>query len=277
MVLIADTIHYSCHIHANDPGKPWLLMLHGFMGSKRSFSHLTESLQSFCNPVTLDLAGHGKTLAAADPSLYSAGRQTRQVLSVIDRLAPDPLYLYGYSMGGRLAFHLLAANSALFHGALIESAHCGMLSEEDRSIRRETDILRAAAIRENYPAFVESWVKMPMFGGSASSAAFSQRELMLNQRPECMAASLLGFGAGTMPPVCGRLAELRLPIRLLAGEQDKPYAERMDSIRRLNPRFILEVIKGASHRIHHDDAEAVVHAIRRLITETEESRVPQKS
>ena len=277
MVLAIDSIRYHCEIHANHPDRPWLLMLHGFMGSGRTFSHLFEELKQVCNPVTIDLAGHGKTIAPANPVFYSVQRQKRQLFSIISRLALHPLYLYGYSMGGRLAFQLLAAKPTLFRGVMIESAHCGIISEDERAKRKASDASRAEEIRKNYPAFVENWQKQSLFRAEGGTTGFGLRETMIRQNAECMAASLLGFGAGVMRPVCHQLSTLEVPTLLIAGEMDLAYLSRMETIAATNPRFKRMIASGAGHRVHQDRPEEVSDAILHFVNRSESADVPEES
>lgn len=274
MILIADNISYHCEIHSNDPEKPWLLMLHGFLGTGRSFSHLTEQFQTFCNPVTIDLAGHGKTVTPPDPSFYFAERQREQLVSILRRLSLKPLYIYGYSMGGRLAFQLLKTNSRLFKGAIIESSHCGIRSDQERNSRIDIDRARAADIRTHYREFVTNWMDMPMFLKSSMEQDSPYFNSMFQQNPENMACSLLGFGAGGMPPVCSSLSELSIPMLLIAGELDKTYREKMVAISRLNKNFKFETVKGAAHRVHYDQPDILLNVIYRFISGTGRSAVP---
>ncbi|MDZ7718962.1 MAG: 2-succinyl-6-hydroxy-2,4-cyclohexadiene-1-carboxylate synthase [Balneolaceae bacterium] len=255
MLLYSDSFYYHCTVHQSEPELPYLLMLHGFMGSEKVFEHFIRELNSFCNPITIDLAGHGETESPADSTFYSAERQVQQLHSIIRRLQVDNLYLYGYSMGGRLAFQMIASHPDLFSGVMIESSHCGIASEKARINRQKLDEKRAQRIEQNYDDFIENWMDLPLFKHTPNPMKSVYKKIMEAQNPKTLSASLRGFGAGIMPPVCDKLNETDLPITLIAGEHDEKYVERMSEIHQQTDRSRLKIIKNAGHRVHADQPE----------------------
>lgn len=265
MRLYTDSLYYHCAIHQSKPGLPYLIMLHGFMGSEKVFEHLLDDLFSFCNPITIDLAGHGETESPADPMLYSAERQVKQVHSIIQRLQFDNLFLYGYSMGGRLAFQLISSPPKLLSGAIIESSYCGIVTKTARTERKKLDEKRAQQIEQNFVKFIEDWMKLPLFQHTPEKMKSVYKEVMKAQNPMTIAASLRGFGAGMMPPVCDKISEIDLPLTLIAGELDQKYVNRMSEIQKSNDRSDFHIIKDAGHRIHADQPEKFVEILKEAL------------
>lgn len=50
--------------------KPYLLLLHGVMSSRSQWLANVEELQKFCNPVLVELLGHGRSPSPIDPACY---------------------------------------------------------------------------------------------------------------------------------------------------------------------------------------------------------------
>lgn len=256
--------HYSLHGDRSSAEKPALLMLHGFMGSGKSFAHLTETLSDFCRPVTLDLLGHGRSGGGTDPERYRTARQADDLRRLIRHLDLHPLYLHGYSMGGRLALHYALSRGNRLRGLILESVNPGLKTPEERSERRNTDEQRARAIEKDFGQFLEEWRNLPLFhppdeadpGGeripSYRRRLMSYRAIQSAQRPRQMAASLRGFGTGHMPAVWDRLGELDLPTLILAGEGDRKYCELSSEINTMIPGSRMERVPGAGHRVHLD-------------------------
>lgn len=266
MKITTDSFKYYINVRQSDPDLPYLLMFHGFMGRGMSFKPLVNSLKPFCNPVTVDLAGHGRTTSPEDPEYYSAERQIAHWESILNQLELENLFIYGYSMGGRLAFQLLASYPERFSGALIESAHCGIFSEAEREKRKEKDEERAAEMINHFDEFIEDWQKMPLFYAPGSDSSDGHyEEIMRKQKPELLRASLLGFGAGSMPPVCNKLTDIELPVTLLAGEYDKKYCRILSDISKLNPGFTFVKAEGAAHRVHRDRPDTLIMELRLLL------------
>ncbi|MCC5914792.1 MAG: alpha/beta fold hydrolase [Balneolaceae bacterium] len=252
-------------IHSSRSGLPWLLMLHGFMGSGQLFSHLIPKLSEFCNPITIDLAGHGESDAPEDEKAFLAERQVEQIRSVIERISPEHLFAYGYSMGGRLLFQLITKHPELFRGAIVESSHCGITDAILRNERRDADFRRAEAIEENFTEFIENWGELPLFAATPEIHKKRYLDLMRRQSPGAMANSLRMFGAGIMPPVCRELRTLPMPLYLVAGERDLKYADRMAEMAAICPKAEFRLVKDAGHRIHTDQPDELTELIQTFI------------
>ncbi|TVQ02094.1 MAG: alpha/beta fold hydrolase [Balneolaceae bacterium] len=250
MRIFSDSINYHCTLHQADKRLPVLLMLHGFMGSARVFKPLIEKLSFFCNPLTIDLAGHENTQTPPDAALFSAERQSAQLHSVLGRLQLERLYLYGYSMGGRLAFQLMARYPNHFSGAIIESAHCGITDESERKNRVKADYERIRIIESDFELFIENWKKHELFDNTPAEMEKLYSSVMASQKPDLMAASLRGFGAGVMPHVCDHLKESGIRLKLISGSLDETYVKRMQEIQSVNPLITLDIVEDAGHRVH---------------------------
>ncbi len=239
-------------------------MLHGFMGSGKVFSHLIPDLIKSFTPVTIDLAGHGSTYTPADPVQFKTELQTAQLHSLFRRFGTEKYYLYGYSMGGRLALQYAARYPGQLSGLCIESAHCGIESEDERAKRVETDSGRALLLQENYNRFITEWARLPLFSFTPEPFKKLYLQIAAAQNPDCMAVSLRGFGAGVMPAMCEKLMALNLPLFYLAGEADKKYVQVMKEMKECTPLSELITVGGAGHRVHTDRPESVIQALRQL-------------
>ena len=263
--LIAGSVKYSCTIHKSNSDYPYLLMLHGFMGSADVFNPLIEPLKTFCNPITIDLAGHGRTETPDVDGILSCENKVNQLQSVLDRLSFSNLFIYGYSMGGRLAFQLISNSSDYFDGAIIESAHCGIKEEDQRQERRLLDSARADSAESGYPEFVDNWIKLPLFANTPKKAAENYETIIRAQSPALMARSLREFGSGVMPAVCNNLP-LDFPIHLISGSLDTKYVQLQKDVADQSVNFNHHIIEEAGHRVHADKPLEVVNIIKDAIT-----------
>jgi len=255
---------YYLKVHQNDPDLPFLVLMHGFMGSGEVFEPLISDLSTFSNPVTIDLCGHGKTVTPTNPSRFETAEQVKDLKSILDRLQFSDLFLYGYSMGGRLALQYTVNYPGNLKGLILESTHCGISDSAERKKRRETDQKRAEEIRINFPDFLDEWMKMPLFRSSDNEMYES---VMQKQNPELMAASLLGFGAGEMPSICDKLEQITTKSLLIAGSEDQKYVEKMSEMAHLMDHAKLEIVQSAGHRVHSDKPGKFVKIINQFISE----------
>lgn len=265
MKLFCKGTYYHLTIHQNKRPLPYLLLFHGFMGSSEAFKPLAGRLLQSCNPVTIDLLGHGSTIAENDPERFTAHRQVKDIVSLLNRLQLPNLFLYGYSMGGRLAQQLAIFEPSRFSGLILESTHCGITERTERDKRAESDKIQAKEIEKNFERFLEHWVSLPLFESPEGASHFNYRPVLSSQKPELMAASLVGFGAGSMPPVCDKLRSLNIPLGMIAGSTDQKYVDKMGKIAQLCPGAIFKIIDTAGHRVHADQPEATAKFITQFL------------
>ncbi|MDZ7659794.1 2-succinyl-6-hydroxy-2,4-cyclohexadiene-1-carboxylate synthase [Fodinibius sp.] len=259
---------YAVQIHQRDDSLPWLLMLHGFMGDHRVFDHLIDKLTVSCNPVSIDLLGHGQSSKPTDPARYNESHQIDDIVKLIYGLNLSPLLLYGYSMGGRLALKTALHKPTLFNGLALESTNCGISDPQKRKDRQKVDAARAKRIEEDFEKFLANWSKLDLFKSPASTdenLARKYQNIQLEQSPNALANSLYGFGAGSMSPACDALSTLDLPVLLLAGSADKKYQCINQYLLEQLPNATFSSIK-AGHRIHLDNPDELTEKIRDFIT-----------
>lgn len=268
MKIYSAPINYHCTIHQSKKNLPYLLLLHGFMGSEQSFRHLIEPLAKFCNPVTIDLAGHGQSGRTHEPNHYSAQKQASDIHSILSRLGREPWNLYGYSMGGRLVYQLITHFPDWFQSAFIESAHCGINGFKERFERKRDDEQKALKIESDYKSFLESWNKNPLFSQTETAMTSHYNKQMEEQDPPSMAASLRGFGAGVMPSVCESIHEISFPVYLISGENDKKYVDLSEKIQSGGSTFTHHIIPKAGHRVHLDQPHLLIEFIQSKLNST---------
>ncbi|MGF1671876.1 MAG: alpha/beta fold hydrolase [Balneolaceae bacterium] len=262
MKLFVNHIFYHLEIHQNSKNKPYLLFLHGFMGSGKVFDKIIPLITEFCNPVTIDLLGHGMTEGTEDPSRFECEHQVNDLISILDRLKLKNLFLYGYSMGARLSLQTILHSAKFFSGCILESTHCGIENLKERQERRIIDKKRADSILQEFDQFLKNWNEKQLFKCSSDKSSAGYKTIQMSQKPEYMAASLLGFGAGTMPPVCEKLSQLKLPVLCLAGSEDQKYAESMRKLSGLFSEADFKVIPKSGHRIHLDQPKSAANEIK---------------
>jgi 2-succinyl-6-hydroxy-2,4-cyclohexadiene-1-carboxylate synthase len=165
--------------------------------------------------------------------------------------------LLGYSMGGRIA--LYTAFSGYFRALVLESASPGVAGSRERRERRSADEALAQRIeRDGIPAFVSYWESQPLFA-SQNSLSTDRRALLheqrLRNRPDGLASSLRGAGAGTQPDLHGKLPTLHLPVLLIAGALDTKYCAIAHDMAACLPAAKVEMVDHAGHTVHVEQPE----------------------
>jgi len=267
MKLISNGLEYYAEIKQNRPELPYLLMLHGFMGSGRVFEPLMNDLSDFCNPVTLDLAGHGRSTGSSNPDRYKTDLQLSDLKSIISRFRFSQLILYGYSMGGRLALQFVIQHTGFQGGLILESSSFGITGNTDRARRIETDNKRAEAIEKNFSEFLDQWQKLSLFTNDNGHESHKTlyNKVMKDQKPVNLAACLRGFGSGVMPPAIGKLHDINIPVLLLSGERDEKFISIHKQMESEFANAVARIIGGAAHRVHVDQPNLLIKEIEQFL------------
>lgn len=243
-----------------------VVLLHGFTGSSESMAGVARSLCEERPVHRIDLIGHGRSDAPEDVAHYSMQRCVDQVVALMDALGLERPHLVGYSMGARTALSLAAARPDRIASALLVGVSPGFDDAEARTQRVRADSALADQIESgDLAAFVDRWMALPLFASQkrlGEDALAAAREQRLRCSPRGLANSLLGMGTGAMPPLCGALATIPLPVRLVVGDEDVKFLRIAQGLVATLRDGALDVIPQAGHAAHLEQPEAFARIAR---------------
>ncbi len=231
-----------------------ILLLHGFTGRGASWRPHLAALRRDRRTIVVDLPGHGRSDAPADPARYEVERVAGDLAQLLSMLGAVPSDVVGYSLGARIALRLVLDHPATVRRLVLESPSCGIADPTGRRRRMERDEALATRLeRDGIEAFVAAWETQPLFASHAllpGRARDRLRRARLRNRPIGLANCLRGAGQGKMEPLCDRLGEVTAPALVVAGPLDPIGAERAVAICRQLPAGRVAIIEGAGHTPH---------------------------
>ncbi|MFA7681737.1 MAG: alpha/beta hydrolase [Candidatus Peribacteraceae bacterium] len=236
--------------------KPVLLCLHGWGGSKESFTELREALQGAnIEMLTPDLPGFGAEPEPATPwtvDQYAAWVEqwVARQSAAEDRPA---IYLLGHSHGGRIAIKLaVRGNLQIKHLFLCAAA----------GIKRPRHIKRLAGFMLAKGGKV--LLAIPGFSALKPLGRTVLYKLMrvhdYERASPVMQRTLVNVSSEDLRPI---LKDIRIPTNIFWGEDDRmtPLADA-DIMHRLIAGSTLHTFPGVRHGVHRDRANiiaAVIH------------------
>ncbi len=246
-------------------GRP-LLLLHGFAGSSVLWAPLVPALVvRGWQIIAPDLLGHGESDTPDDPARYAAHDQVADLLALMETRGLAQCALLGYSMGGRLALQFALAHPERISALVLESTTPGIADPAERAARQQADEELACAIAQYGVAwFADHWEQLPLFASRQNLPPALRallRQQWLAQRAQGLAASLRGFGTGTMPAVWDRLPELRPPTLVIVGALDPKYVAIGRAMAARIPQSRFVVVPQAGHTVHLEQPEAWLSAV----------------
>jgi 2-succinyl-6-hydroxy-2,4-cyclohexadiene-1-carboxylate synthase len=246
-------------LHAAERGDgPTIVLVHGFTQTSASWRHIAPALEDGFRVVVADLPGHGRSpVPEAGPGLDEAAR-------ALGKTGGRASYV-GYSLGGRCCLHLALRAPRLVERLVLVGAHPGIEDGSSRRLRRDSDERIAAQLETGgdatVPAFVERWLAGPLFAHLTAEQA--DRTSRLSNSAAGLAASLRTVGTGTQSPVWDRLADLGMPVLVVAGALDEkflPLAER--TVAAIGDNARLQLVAGAGHAVPFERPDIFVALLR---------------
>jgi len=214
------------------------VLLHGFTGSPASFQALELS-----GAITPALVGHDDCRATAT--------NFRAEVDRIAELIPNGAQVVGYSLGARIALGVLLEHPGKIARATLIGAHPGLTSQTDRRARARADGRWIRLLEDQGIArFVDEWEALPLWASQAELPAHvlhGQRGIRMGQDARALAAALRALGLAEMPDYGARLAEIRIPVQIVAGERDAKFRALAERMHAGIQRSTLTLIAGCGH------------------------------
>ena len=177
-----------------------IVLFHGFTGSKKSWTEIQNKVKS--PSVSFDLPGHGKNHFKDLTIPYTFENLNNDLLSQIENNNLDKFHLCGYSMGGRLAIFFARAFPEKIKSLILISSMPGILVENDRKERIQSDLKLSNKIKHNFKDFINEWESLEFFSQqkTRNPQGFKiQKSIKNSQNPSQLAFALENLGTGKMP------------------------------------------------------------------------------
>jgi 2-succinyl-6-hydroxy-2,4-cyclohexadiene-1-carboxylate synthase len=181
----------------------------------------------------------------------------------IETLPPDPCrILAGYSLGGRLAFHVLLDRPALWHRALIISAHPGLTTEAERTARRALDATWKDRCRNcPWPEVLAAWNAQPILQSPQGPAS----NLASDDWAKDIAEAFDGWSLGQQQYLVPTLASLPCSGLWMVGTKDAKFTDLAKSTMPSLAGFKLRLNAGGGHRFLPLHAALVLATLEELL------------
>jgi len=229
------------------------VVLHGFTQTGRLFGRFGDHLSDSHTLVAVDLPGHAGSDAVRTGQAETAELVSQSVLSVVGE---GPCALLGYSLGARVALHVVTGTDLAVRRAVLIGATGGIEDPAERNRRRLSDEALADELEASgdVERFLDQWLGGPMFARLSSLEADDRAERGRNTATG-LASSLRLCGTGTQEPLWDRLPSLASPLLAMAGADDARFAAHALRIADLAPQAVVSLVPGGGHAVHLSQPE----------------------
>lgn len=253
------------HVHIDgDDGAPPVLLLHGILGSARTWDWMMPRLVGDHRVLRLDFRGHGGSERA--PGRYRMADYVSDAVAVCDQVVGAPCVIVGHSLGGAAAAGLAQTRPELVRGVVLEDAPLSLPDPSVEGENRNSLLDAFIALRQLIPQVqaagmsIEDLAAATATSPSAAGAIFG--EVLYEDGLITMAASMLDVDASVLDPVLeGTMGQVFDPARPLgtfvaavAADPASPDAVTspadLAQLTALNPSASTHTLAGANHLIH---------------------------
>lgn len=228
-----------------------IVLLHGFTGSRSTWSPFVAKWKKDFQIITVDLPGHGETTVQSNRSMKEC---CHDLAKLFEHIGLTTFHLLGYSMGGRVALSFAHLYPSRISSLLLESASPGLQSSEERKERIEKDEKLAQRIEsEGVPAFVDYWEQIPLFESQKSMPELSRQSVRnerLAQSKKSLAMSLRFMGTGRQPSLWEQLNTFKQPVLLIVGKLDQKFVDINKQMKGSLKKADVVIIEKVGHAVH---------------------------
>lgn len=239
-------------------GEP-VLFIHGLGSSMRDWRPQMDFFSRTHRVISYDVRGHGGSPVPAEP--YDMRALASDAARLLEQRGAAPAHVVGLSMGGAIAFQLLADRPDLIRSAVITNSAPELIL---RTVAQRGAILVRIAIVSTLGTRAMGTVLarrlFPGDGGAKLRRAFIDQVGSMGRKPYIYALrAMVGWS------VADSLASMDRPVLILASDRDysavalkRAYAARM-------PRAEVVVVPNARHALPVERPDEFNAAVSRFL------------
>jgi magnesium chelatase accessory protein len=259
------------HVQVAGAG-PVFLLLHGTGAATHSWRDLLPILAAHYTVVAPDLPGHGFT-DQPDTAGMSLPGMAQGVAALLQELQLQPAFCAGHSAGAAVLAQMcldgLIAPRAMIslNGALLPFKHAvsPLIAPLAKIFARSPLVPFIFSMHAADPRVVDRLLRGTGSVIDADGAKFYAR---LAARSGHAGAALTMMANWDLPALQKRLADLRVPVLLLAGGNDRSIPpEDADRLARLLPAARAQKLGGLGHLAHEEQPEDIARLMRAFCEE----------
>lgn len=249
---------------------PTVLLVHGTGASTHSWRALMTLLAPHADVIAVDLPGHG--FSAPPPrNDWTLPGLAGQLAALLRTLGVAPALAVGHSAGAAILVQA-ALDAALQPRALVAvngaflpfgGAAAPLLSPLARLLYAMPGVPSLFARRADDPAVVPRLIEGTGSKLDAEGLALYRR---LMRDPAHTRAALAMMAHWELRPLARALPQLRVPLRLIAGGNDRAVPpSQARRVAAAVPGALLELLPALGHLAHEEAPQAVAAALRRAL------------
>jgi pimeloyl-ACP methyl ester carboxylesterase len=265
-------------LHYEEQGEGFaLLFVHEFAGDHRSWAPQVAHYSSRYRCITYAARGYPPSDVPEDLEAYSQARAVADCVAVLDAAGVEQAHVVGLSMGGFCTLHLTLRHPDRVRSAVVAGVGYGAQPERQDGFRRESE-----RIADTFAAvgaeMVAEWYAVGPARVQFQNKNRDGWELFARQLAEhsSTGAALTMRGVQSRRPslydLQDELAACRVPILVLAGDEDEGCIEADLMLKRTLPVAGLQLLPRTGHTANLEEPELFNAAVDHFLAQVEAGR-----
>ncbi|MDE0692442.1 MAG: alpha/beta fold hydrolase [Gammaproteobacteria bacterium] len=242
---------------------PYLLLVHGFLSSRAQWGPNVEALSAFCQPVTLELYGHGRSPSPADAALYNTRSYATTIDAIRERLGVERWFVCGYSLGATVTIRYALTHPHRLYGHVFTNSASAFAEHSGAADRQATAAANAKRIRDGGREALDRIAVHPRRAKRLPPATYDA----LVADAERIDPEGIAMAMEHMMPTASVRSDLGAntrPALLVCGRFEKRFAANRDFAATQMPH--LEIVDvDAGHAVNMTATEAFNTAVERFV------------
>lgn len=248
-----------------------VVFIHGNVGDRRHWDQQFSALSGDFRVLRYDARGYGRSSIPAEDAPYA---DHDDLAALLDSVGVDSAHLVGWSMGSAIAIDFAIRYPERTRSVTaIGPWLAGYSSAATKEVYTGFDNVIAAARQRGPEAALRAFMNAPFFAATSRDADARAQFERVGADYSFWAFGRRDPRRTLTPPAAARLAQVRSPMLILAGEHDIPacleIAELLDKAVGDSTRII---VPAAGHLLHMERAAEVNEHIARFLSDMEAAR-----
>ncbi len=252
------------HWETHGGSGPHLLLVHGLLSSRAQWSLNIAALQKFCQPVSLELFGHGRSPSPEDPDCYRPSHYLKCFEVIRAALGVEQWFVLGYSLGAGLTIRYAVEQPHRVIGHIFTNSTSGLADKQQIADWRDSAAEVAAGIRSGGHAAMERIPVHPKHARKLPQSVVAQlvQDAALHN-PEGMASTL----EITNPEVSARalISSNPRPALLIFGTRERRFQAHKAYVEANMPQLTIAEL-DAGHGMNMEAADAFNKAVQTFVS-----------
>ena len=241
------------HLHAEvHPGDgPIAFLVHGALGIRSYWNDNLADLQRVCQPVVVELWGHGRSPSPDEPARYEPSGYVDEFDRIREELGAQTVWLIGQSMGAALVMHYAVARPHRVSGMVITNSASGFADPIEWQERNRTMVSKIAdqVDEEGVECLRDSWIN-PGRSKRISETTLSFLDQEFGEHsPQGISSSfrITNFAL----PLGDLLQDISAPVLFTNGIEEERFQKHLPRVMLIPGVEIVEL--PASHAVNAHD------------------------